>query len=451
MCRYRLHDGALLPLHRREARLAMAGVLARRQGDPVMSGAPRDEPDAGLADTGLNETGGLGAEALNPEDRSGRETASPGVDEVVGADPGEAGAAEPARKRLGRALGRAAERAVERSAERSPRMGALAQRAQRAQQKAREGLAIAREAPTVERAFEAGRAAKEAAKPRLSRAREGMQHRVADNPEATAKVARALTIAVLNAASATHPQHQGLKKAAPAMGDHVGKAVGKLIARTQRHAPEGAAAIDAGTATGASTAPGTTGMGVTSEVQGAGVTEMATPGSAAGDATVGSAAGSGADTTGQTDTTADVSAPIAEPGATGEAPEPAELAQSLGVRPPPDPTALYREGPGTFELVLPLPSELASLPWGSLSRRNRFGALVAAWALREADGITLLKGGQLDQAGEVFQECLIRAEYVHTPELVARSYEDLAELATVSGDETAARAWRTAAAQAAGT
>jgi hypothetical protein len=433
-----------------------------------MSDAPHDEPDAGLADVGLNEAGGPDAEALNPEDGSGLETGSPGVDEAgeaepaengaagpaeaVGVDPAETEAAGPPRKRLGRALGRAAERAVERSSERSPRMGALAQRAQQAQQKAREGLATAREAPTVERAFEAGRAAKEAARPRLLRVREGMQHRIVDNPEAAAKVARALTIAVLHAASATHPENAGLKKAAPAMGDHVGKAVGKLIARTQRHATEGTAAIDAGTTAGAGTIGAALGADVAGGTQGsegvfgAGITGEAQGSKMAADAVVttgevggGSAAMDAAGSAGG-DEAGSVS------GLEGLGP--AELAQSLGVRPPPDPGALYREGPGTFELVLPLPSELASLPWGSLSRRNRFGALVAAWALREADGITLLKGGQLDQASEVFQECLIRAQYVNTPELVARSYEDLAELATMSGDENAARAWRASAAQA---
>jgi hypothetical protein len=263
-----------------------------------------------------------------------------------------------------------------------------------------------------------------------------MHHRIVDNPEATAKVARALTIAVLHVAAAAQPENEDLKKAAPTMGDHVGKAVGKLIARTQRHASEGPAAIDPGTA------PDTTATG---------------PGATA----------TGPDTPAGPDTTATGPDTPAGPGAAAAGPDaaaakaptsasadvgagPAELAESLGVRPPPDPTALYREGPGTFELVLPLPAELASLPWGSLTRRNRFSLLVAAWALREADGITLLKGGRLDQAGEVFQECLIRAQYVHTPELVVRSYEDLAELATVSGDEKAAQAWRAAAAQSEG-
>lgn len=118
------------------------------------------------------------------------------------------------------------------------------------------------------------------------------------------------------------------------------------------------------------------------------------------------------------------------------------MADALGIRQPPDPEALYRDGSNILEPLYPLPEGLASLPWGSLSRRNRFFVLVAAWALREADGIQLLKAGQLRQAREVFQECLVRARNMKTPELAARSYENLGELAVISGDEASARKWR---------
>lgn len=116
-----------------------------------------------------------------------------------------------------------------------------------------------------------------------------------------------------------------------------------------------------------------------------------------------------------------------------------------GVRPPPDPEALYRPGAGSLELVFPLPGDLASLPWSSLTARNRFFVLVAAWALRETDGIAALRVSDFDQAGEVFQECLIRARHMQVPELIARSYEDLGELAAASGDEPQAQEWRIAA------
>ncbi len=96
-------------------------------------------------------------------------------------------------------------------------------------------------------------------------------------------------------------------------------------------------------------------------------------------------------------------------------------------------------------LLSPLPGDLASLPWSSLSARNRFFVLVAAWALRETDGIQALRTGEFAQAGEIFQECLIRAEHMQVPELITRSYEDLGELAVAAGDEAAAREWRVAA------
>jgi hypothetical protein len=117
----------------------------------------------------------------------------------------------------------------------------------------------------------------------------------------------------------------------------------------------------------------------------------------------------------------------------------------LGATHPPPPEALYRPGSGSLELMFPLPGDLASLPWNSLTARNRFFVLVAAWALRETDGIQALRTGELAQTDEIFQECLIRAEHMQVPELIARSYQDLGELAAASGDETAAREWRTAA------
>jgi hypothetical protein len=130
--------------------------------------------------------------------------------------------------------------------------------------------------------------------------------------------------------------------------------------------------------------------------------------------------------------------------AQGEGTDEAPAAED-GSRPLLDPEALYRPGSGSLELVFPLPGDLASLPWSSLTARNRFFVLVAAWALRETEGMAALSANEFAQAGEVFQECLIRAKYMQVPELIARSCEDLGELATVSGDEPQAQEWRTAA------
>ncbi len=350
-----------------------------------------DEPDASLGADHL----GPGTGGEEPEDDA-REPGSSDQACLADQEPAGGDPARPARKRLGKALGKATAR--------SPRMGAFAQRAQesaqRAQETAREGLATARKNQAVDRAFEAGRTAREATLPRLSHARQRVQKSAGD-PEVAAEVARSLAIAVWEAAADRPGARPEMKAQAPAVGDHVGKAVGKLVTWRHRETGQAGAADEAATL------------------------EL-TDGSEDGrDAEPG--LGSGAEAT-------DLGA----------------LADSLGVRPPPDPAALYQDGPEDFELLFALPEELSSLPWGSLSRRNHFYLLVAAWARREADGIHLLKAGQLDQAGEAFQECLIRAEQVKTPALVVRSYEDLAELAAADDDEAAAGEWRAAAARAAG-
>jgi hypothetical protein len=122
-------------------------------------------------------------------------------------------------------------------------------------------------------------------------------------------------------------------------------------------------------------------------------------------------------------------------------------AERLAARPRPNPAELYRDGTDTLELKYPLPQELASIPWEPLSRQDRFTMLVGAWAYREADGIESIKDGQFGQATAIFQECLVRAEYLRTPELMARSYENLAQVADAKGDEKTARSLRLAAAQ----
>lgn len=343
-------------------------------------------PDASL---GADEPGPGSGGKVEPLEATSSGLTGPVREESADVDP-----ALPPRKRLGKALGKAVGR--------SPRMEALAQRAQ---QTAKQRLATARQAQAVNRALEAGRVAREAALPRLSHARDGVQQRIVDHPEVAEQVARSLAIAVMHMAAAAKSGDASvtIKKTAPLVGDHVGKTVSRLLAKSPPQRERAAADEDDGP-------------------------ELREGLEQGGDAAQAAAAQA-------------ARASVSESGAM----DLGKLAESLGVQPPPDPAALYQDGPGTFELLFPLPEELASLPWGSLSRRNRFYLLVAAWARREADGIQLLKAGQIDQASEAFQECLIRAEHVQTPELVARSYSDLAELATASGDEDAAGAWRAAA------
>jgi hypothetical protein len=387
----------------------------------MMSDQPGSEPDAA---PGADDEG-AGSESAAPQaawpepawhEAPWPEAAWP---EAPWPEPPRAEPPRPERKRLRNALGKAAER--------SPRVGMMAQRAQ---QTAREGLATARDA----------------ARPRLAQVRDGLQQRIADNPEVADKVARSLAIALAQAVA--HSAHAGpmTQKAAPAIGDHLSqqasRTVARLLAKGQLDGtPAGGADVPA-------VAEDVPAGGQDAPAAGGGALAVAKTAPAAGNgaAAVGEdapAAGGGALAVGEDVPAVGEDVPAEGP----EAGRPLVLA-GAGEWPPPDPAALYRDGPGELELIFPLPEELASLPWASLSRRNRFHVLVAAWARREADGIALLRSGLADQASEAFQECLIGAQQLQAPELVARSYQDLAELATATGDEDAARRWHEAAAHA---
>lgn len=260
-------------------------------------------------------------------------------------------------------------------------------------QKATHGKLAAAPKAAAERAADAARKAKEAALPRWAQLRHDARQWVAVNPEVAEKVTQALVIAVVGAAAKHSDKiHPAAKMVSPAI-----VAVGPMVAtRTAGKVRKGFEKISVQADSAKGEAP------------------------AAEAYTAGESSASSATTVG-------------------------ELADYLGVRQPPDPESLYRPGSGSLELMFPLPGDLASLPWSSLSARNRFFVLVAAWALRETDGIQALRTGEFVQADEIFQECLIRAEHMQVPELITRSYEDLSELAVASGDETAALQWRTAA------
>jgi hypothetical protein len=267
--------------------------------------------------------------------------------------------------------------------------------------------AVAAGKETSERVAEAARKARAAALPGLSRAREdGARHWSEIDPDVKQQVALSLLTSAAVAAGERLKAHDrlgvrlvglSLAAAAPAIATHAARQVGKVVGNA--HLKTRSAAAEAGRDNIGST-----------------------------------------DQTGQPEKgrKAGIRGYLPSPGV----PEPAilsEYADAVGVRRPPDPEDLYREGTDTLELAYSLPEGLAALPWESLSRRDRFFVLVAAWALREADGIQLLKSGQLEQAREVFQECLVRAEQMQTPELAVRSYEDLGELSVVAGDEIGAR------------
>jgi hypothetical protein len=273
---------------------------------------------------------------------------------------------------------------------------------QRVQQAAHGGLAAASKDAT-ERTVEAARKAKDAALPRWTVAKDSVRQRIAVDPEVAEQVALALVTAVVGAAGEhSHKIHPAAKLVVPAIAAAVGPRVAASTAKQVR-------------------------KGFEWGYRRRGTPSTAGPVEASDDAAevgVGATQAPSEESTAQT---------------------PSELADVFGIRRPPDPEVLYRPGSGSLELMFPLPSGLASLPWSSLSHRNRFFVLVAAWALRETDGIQLLRAGDLGQASEVFQECLIRAEQMQSPELIARSYEDLAEQAMASENEAVAKEWHAAA------
>jgi hypothetical protein len=305
------------------------------------------------------------------------------------------------RQAAGKKPARRDRKLVRRADVKAPRIAAAGQRVQKA---AHDGLAVARK-EAAERTVDAARKAKQAALPRWAQARDGVRQRIAVNPEVAEQVTLALMMAVIGAAAEHSDKiHPAAKLVGPAIAATVGPRVATRTAGTIRKGFEKLHLQDTPSAV-----------------------EPAEQAKETGDA----AAADIKDTRG--------------PSSASTAQALSELADAFGVRRPPDPEALYRPGTNSLEMLFPLPSDLASVPWSSLSHRNRFFVLVAAWALRETDGIQLLRVSDFEQADEVFQECLIRAEHMQTPELIARSYEDLAELAVVSGNEAAARKWRAAA------
>jgi len=250
-----------------------------------------------------------------------------------------------------------------------------------------------------------------AAGQRAQQAAHGVRQRVTVDPEVAEQVTMALMTAVIGAAGEHSAKiHPMAKIVGPALAKSVGPMVAASTARQVRKGLE------------KGYRPGTAGQAEASgEAADADVEKVVEEGTEAD-----------AENTG-------------EPSDASTAHMLSELADDFGVRPPPDPEALYRPDSGPMELLFPLPGDLAALPWSPLSHRDRFFVLVAAWALREADGIQLLRSGDFGQASEVFQECVARAKQMQSAELIARSYEDLAEQAVESGNEAAAKVWRAAA------
>jgi hypothetical protein len=107
----------------------------------------------------------------------------------------------------------------------------------------------------------------------------------------------------------------------------------------------------------------------------------------------------------------------------------------------------YRDGSEPFSLHWTLGVNLP-LPFPQLDRKTQFFVLFQEWSRREMEGMMTLNGGRLEEAKQIFDECLQRAHQIEVGELVARSYEDLGRVADRLGDRAASRGYSQKAAEA---
>ena len=102
----------------------------------------------------------------------------------------------------------------------------------------------------------------------------------------------------------------------------------------------------------------------------------------------------------------------------------------------------YKEGSEKFDLNWPLSPYLnLPIPFPELDRKTQFFVLFQEWQQREAEGMMALNNGELDQADNIFQECIMRSEQIDVPELKARSFEGLMRLSQKQGDRTSEKKW----------
>jgi hypothetical protein len=124
-------------------------------------------------------------------------------------------------------------------------------------------------------------------------------------------------------------------------------------------------------------------------------------------------------------------------------------ADKMGSGPPLNIEDFYREGAEPFKLQWPIGVSLP-MAFAQLDRKTQFFVLFQEWTRRELEGLSALNGGLLQEAAEVFDECLQRAQQIEVGELVARSYENLAKVAENLGKREACRDYSLKAVQARG-
>jgi tetratricopeptide (TPR) repeat protein len=113
-------------------------------------------------------------------------------------------------------------------------------------------------------------------------------------------------------------------------------------------------------------------------------------------------------------------------------------ADQLGDRPLDNIADYYREGEGLYEPLWPITARLP-LPFEELDRPTRFHVLFAECKRRLAEGSAARNAGRLDEADQIFRECLERADQIDVPILKADAFEGLLTVAEKRGDRPTAR------------
>lgn len=117
-----------------------------------------------------------------------------------------------------------------------------------------------------------------------------------------------------------------------------------------------------------------------------------------------------------------------------------------GTSPPLNIADYYKPGDGKLTLGWPLSPYLPlTMDFDELDRETQFHVLFGEWTRRELEGNQALLMGDLEQAEEIFKECLERADQLGVAELRARSYEGMMRLAQRRGNREAERRWLDAA------
>ena len=79
------------------------------------------------------------------------------------------------------------------------------------------------------------------------------------------------------------------------------------------------------------------------------------------------------------------------------------------------------------------------MPFDELPRQVQFSVLFGEWSRREMEGTSAMLEGRNDDARAAYRECLERAQQIGVKELVARSHERLARVASKLNDRALER------------